>query len=71
MDTQLQFSNSREQIKSLTNFVLKLKEITERMVLRCTGYASDMLQFGKELGYSAFYTFFPSSFTIFTMTIKF
>ncbi|XP_060594865.1 sorting nexin-8-like [Ruditapes philippinarum] len=49
MDTQTQISNSKEHIKMLYNSLSKLKDITERMVLRATGYASDMLQFGREL----------------------
>ena len=49
MDTQTQISNSKEHIKMLYNSISKLKDITERMVLRSTSYASDMLQFGKEL----------------------
>ncbi|XP_052267005.1 sorting nexin-8-like [Dreissena polymorpha] len=49
MDTQTQLSNSKEHIKMLFNSLSKLKDICERMVLRATSYASDMLQFGKEL----------------------
>ena len=49
MDTQTQISNSKDHIKMLYNSLSKLKDITERMVLRATGYASDMLQFGREL----------------------
>ena len=49
MDTQTQIGNSKEHIRVLYNSIKKLKEISERMVLRSTGYASDMLQFGREL----------------------
>ncbi|KAL4240652.1 sorting nexin [Mactra antiquata] len=49
MDTQTQIGNSKEHIKMLFNSLSKLKDITERMVLRSTSYASDMLQFGREL----------------------
>ena len=49
MDTQTQISNSKEHIRVLYNSVKKLKEISERMVLRSTGCAGDMLQFGREL----------------------
>lgn len=49
MDTQSQLANSKEHIKVLYNSVTKLKDITERMVIRSTAYANDMLQFGREL----------------------
>ena len=49
MDTQIQFSNSREHIRVLYNSVQKLKDISERMVVRATSYASDMIHIGKEL----------------------
>jgi len=49
MDTQTALSNSKEHIRMLYNSLSKLKDICERMVLRSTNYASDMLQFGKEL----------------------
>ncbi|WAQ95769.1 SNX8-like protein [Mya arenaria] len=49
MDTQTQLGNSKDHIKMLYNSLSKLKDICERMVLRSTNYASDMLQFGKEL----------------------
>ncbi|KAK2150840.1 hypothetical protein LSH36_386g02005, partial [Paralvinella palmiformis] len=49
VDTQLQFSNSRAHINTLINSVSKMKDIAERLVLRATGYASDMLQLGKQL----------------------
>ena len=51
LDTQVQFSNSRQHINILTNAVCKLRDIAERMVLRATSYAADMLQIGKELRY--------------------
>lgn len=49
MDTQTQIGNSKEHIKMLFNSLSKLKDITERMVLRSANYATDMIQFGKEL----------------------
>lgn len=49
MDTQMQISNSKQHLGVLHNSVTRLKEISERMVARSTGYAIDMLQFGKEL----------------------
>ncbi|KAK3089854.1 hypothetical protein FSP39_007091 [Pinctada imbricata] len=49
MDTQTQLSNSKEHIRILYNSVCKLKDIIERMVMRATNYACDMLQFGQEL----------------------
>lgn len=52
MDTQSQLANSKEHIKVLYNSVTKLKDITERMVIRSTAYANDMLQFGRELKYA-------------------
>ncbi|XP_029649490.1 sorting nexin-8 [Octopus sinensis] len=48
-DTQSQLANSKEHIKALYNSVTKLKDISERLVSQSTAYASDMLQFGKEL----------------------
>ena len=49
MDTQTQISNSKEHIRVLYNSIKKFKDISERMVMRATGYAGDMLQFGREL----------------------
>lgn len=53
MDTQVQIGNSKDHIKLLYNSVSKLRDIAERMVQRSTSYASDMLQFGRELRYMA------------------
>ncbi|KAL5019326.1 hypothetical protein ScPMuIL_005048 [Solemya velum] len=50
MDTVSQMKNSREHINILYASVTRMKEVAEKMVLRATGYASDMLQFGRELG---------------------
>ncbi|XP_069125386.1 sorting nexin-8-like [Argopecten irradians] len=49
MDTQVQLGNSKEHIRILSSSVSKLKDIAERMVMRATSYACDMLQFGQEL----------------------
>ncbi|XP_021351053.1 sorting nexin-8-like [Mizuhopecten yessoensis] len=49
MDTQIQLGNSKEHIRILSNSISKLKDIAERMVMRATSYACDMLQFGQEL----------------------
>ncbi|XP_067671895.1 sorting nexin-8-like [Haliotis asinina] len=49
MDTQVQLSNSKEHIRLLFNSVSKMKDIGERMVQRSAEFASDMLQFGREL----------------------
>ena len=50
LDVQQQFGNSKDFIRKLTENVHKLREIAERMVLRTTTYASDMLELGRELG---------------------
>lgn len=50
MDTQLQFGNTRDHARLLLSSVCKLRDIAERVVVRATSYASDMLQLGKELG---------------------
>ena len=52
MDTQLQFGSSRDHARLLLESVCKLRDIAERVVFRATSYASDMLQLGKELGYT-------------------
>lgn len=49
MDTQTQLGNSKEHVRIVYNSVCKLKDIAERMVMRATNYACDMLQFGQEL----------------------
>ncbi|XP_012939843.1 sorting nexin-8, partial [Aplysia californica] len=48
MDTQQQLSNSKEHIKILYENVSRMKEIAERMVIRSTTYATDMLQLGRQ-----------------------
>ncbi|GAB1607628.1 sorting nexin-8-like [Argonauta hians] len=48
-DTQSQLATSKEHIRTLYNSVTKLKDISERLVIQSTSYATDMLQFGKEL----------------------
>ncbi|CAG2253002.1 MVP1 [Mytilus edulis] len=49
MDTQQQIQNSKEHMRMLYNGVTKMKDISEKLVMRATGYACDMLQFGQEL----------------------
>ncbi|KAK7112126.1 sorting nexin-8-like isoform X2 [Littorina saxatilis] len=49
MDTQTQLGNSREHIRMLTETVSRMKDIAERMVIRSTGFATDMLMFGRQL----------------------
>ena len=49
MDTQQQIQNSKEHMRMLYGGVTKMKDISEKMVMRATGYACDMLQFGQEL----------------------
>ncbi|XP_013391524.1 sorting nexin-8-like isoform X2 [Lingula anatina] len=49
MDTQVQLSHSKQHIYLLYSSVNKLIDVTERMVLRSTQEAGDMLHFGKEL----------------------
>ncbi|KAK3580705.1 hypothetical protein CHS0354_005709 [Potamilus streckersoni] len=49
LDTQTQLANSKEHIRLLYNSICKLKDIAERMVIRSTNYASDMIQIGREL----------------------
>ena len=51
MDTQMQFGSARQHVKTLQNAVTRLRDIAERMAIRNTSYASDMLHFGKELRY--------------------
>lgn len=51
MDTQTQLGNSKEHVRIVYNSVCKLKDIAERMVMRATNYACDMLQFGQELSH--------------------
>jgi len=51
MDTQMQLGYSKDHIRVLYNSVSKLKDIAERMVMRATSYACDMVQFGQELRY--------------------
>ncbi len=48
-DITLQISSSEAHIRVLTTAVTKFRDIMERTLLRATGYASDMLQLGKEL----------------------
>ena len=50
LDVQQQFGNSKEHLRKLTDNVTRMREISERMTLRMTGYASDMLELGKQLG---------------------
>ena len=52
MDTQTQFSNSKEQLRSLTNSVWKIRDASERMVQRSRQYSADMVHMGKELRYA-------------------
>ncbi|XP_076460047.1 sorting nexin-8-like [Babylonia areolata] len=49
MDTQTQLANSKEHIRMLTETVSRMKDIAEQMVIRSTGFATDMLQFGRQL----------------------
>ena len=49
MDTQTQLANSKQHIRMLTDTVTNMKEIAENMVIRSTGFATDMLQFGRQL----------------------
>ena len=51
MDTQTQLANSKEHIRMLTETVTRMKDIAEHMVIRSTGFATDMLQFGRQLRY--------------------
>eukprot|EP00058_Branchiostoma_floridae_P009928 XP_002595416.1 hypothetical protein BRAFLDRAFT_119029 [Branchiostoma floridae] len=53
MDTQVQFSNSRDFIRILFNSISHIKGVSDRMVARSTGLAADMLIFGKELSVMA------------------
>ncbi|XP_061605218.1 sorting nexin-8a [Phyllopteryx taeniolatus] len=48
-DIQVQFSVSRELIKSIHNTVYKLRERAEKIAERSNGNASDLLMFGREL----------------------
>lgn len=50
MDTVTQMKNSKEHIDTLHGAVSRMKDIAEKMVLRSTSYAGDMMQFGRELG---------------------
>jgi hypothetical protein len=49
MDTQTQLANSKQHIRMLTDTVTKMKDIAENMVSRSTGFATDMLLFGRQL----------------------
>ena len=49
MDTQTQLANSKEHIRMLTDAVTRMKDIAEQMVIRSTGFATDMLLFGRQL----------------------
>ncbi|XP_072168022.1 sorting nexin-8-like isoform X1 [Diadema setosum] len=49
MDTQIQFGNSKEQIKNLFYSMSLVKGYVDQMSLRAAGNASDMLAFAKEL----------------------
>ncbi|PVD39364.1 hypothetical protein C0Q70_01994 [Pomacea canaliculata] len=51
MDTQTQLSNSKDHVRMLYDNVSKMKEIAEHMVVRSTGFATDMLTFGRQLSY--------------------
>lgn len=53
MDTQTQLSNSKDHVRMLYDNVSKMKEIAEHMVVRSTGFATDMLTFGRQLRYVA------------------
>lgn len=65
MDTQAQIQNSKEHMRMLYGGISKMKEITEKMVLRATSYACDMLAFGQELRYCSHlktFSYFHNSF---------
>ncbi len=49
MDTQTQFANSKEHLRSLTNSVSKIRDAAEKMVQRTRQYSADMVHIGKEL----------------------
>nr|XP_054763519.1 LOW QUALITY PROTEIN: uncharacterized protein LOC129270142 [Lytechinus pictus] len=49
MDTQVQFGNSREQIKSLFNSMNLIKGFVDQITTRAMGNAADTLSFAKEL----------------------
>ena len=52
MDTQTQFSNSKEHLRCLTNSVSRIRDASERMVQRARQYSADMVHIGKELRYA-------------------
>ena len=52
MDTQTQFSNSKEHLKCLTNSVSRIRDASERMVQHARQYSADMVHIGKELRYA-------------------
>ncbi|XP_076443374.1 sorting nexin-8-like [Babylonia areolata] len=49
LDTQTQLANSKEHVRMLTDTVSRMKEIAEHMVIRSTGFATDMVIFGRQL----------------------
>ncbi|XP_059174908.1 sorting nexin-8-like [Physella acuta] len=49
LDTQQQLGTSKEHIRVVYESICKLKEIAEGMVIRSTTFATDMLQFGRQL----------------------
>ena len=57
MDTQTQLANSREHIRMLTETVSRMKDIAEHMVVRSTGFATDMLLFGRQLRFGYIYIY--------------
>ncbi|XP_033106676.1 sorting nexin-8-like [Anneissia japonica] len=49
IDTQVQFANSRDQIKNIFDSIYKLKTIVDNVTRRSAENSIDMLQFAKEL----------------------
>ncbi len=48
-DTQTEFAASKEQIRQLSGYVQKLRDMATRVAERSKGNAVDMMNFGKEL----------------------
>lgn len=69
MDTQTQLSNSKDHVRMLYDNVSKMKEIAEHMVVRSTGFATDMLTFGRQLRYVALWVQFLLHYLVFIYTL--
>jgi hypothetical protein len=49
LDTQMQFGNSKEHIRILTDATLRIRNVAERIAERDTEYALDMMVLNKAM----------------------